>query len=300
MKPPPIIILLATRNGAAHLDRQLESYLEQDYANWALWASDDGSDDATWNILQGFAATHPDRNIRLLRGPRRGAAANFLSLLTHPDLPSGAVALSDQDDVWMPHRLSQGWVAIGNEAGPALYAAPTIETRPDLTPLPRQRRALPGPSFANAMVQNIVAGNTITLNAPALEALRAAGRRDVPYHDWWIYLRLAAIGARIELGRRPVLYYRQHEGNVIGAHSGVPARLTRARALLDGTYGNWVRANLTALLAAPDDLVPAHAEAARLLLETSPRIRALKLSGARRSGALGQTVLKALALAGRV
>ena len=127
---PPVRILLATWNGAAHLSEQLDSYLAQDHGNWALWVSDDGSDDGTWEILEDFRAAHPDREIRLLRGPGQGAAANFLSLLTHPELPPGPVALSDQDDVWKPCRLSRGLAAVHVDAGPALYGAITTETTP--------------------------------------------------------------------------------------------------------------------------------------------------------------------------
>jgi glycosyltransferase involved in cell wall biosynthesis len=292
-------ILLATRNGSAHLQAQLDSYLAQDHDNWALWASDDGSTDETWAQLAAFRDAHPNREIRLLRGPQRGAAANFLSLLTHPDLPPGPVALSDQDDVWMPHRLSRGLSFVQGDT-PELYGSVTLETDPELRPLPKQRRQLPPPSFRNALVQNIVAGNTITLNGSALAALRASGAPDVPFHDWWIYLRLAGIGARITLDDDPVLYYRQHAGNVIGAHSGPRAGMQRLASLLNGTYRNWVRRNLTALLAKPHGLLPDHAAAARALLETHPRSRAVTLSGAQRSSRAGQTVLRALAATRRV
>lgn len=297
---PPVRILLATWNGAAHLSEQLDSYLVQDHDDWALWVSDDGSTDGTWDILQAFRAAHPNREIRLLRGPGRGAAANFLSLLTHPELPPGPVALSDQDDVWKPCRLSRGLAIVQSAATPALYGAITTETTPDLTPLPKQKGPLPPPSFENALVQNIVAGNTVTMNAAALAALRAGGAPDVPYHDWWIYLRLAGVGARITLDDVPVLLYRQHPGNVIGAHSGARARLQRLTALLGGAYANWIQRNLTALLANADGLQPAHEQAARILLDTRPRRHALTRSGARRSGPGGRVALRLLALTGRV
>lgn len=300
MSVDPIRILLATHNGAAHLAEQLDSYLLQDHPHWALWVSDDGSSDDTWDILTAFRDAHPDRDIRLLRGPGRGAAANFLSLLTHPDLPPGVVTLSDQDDVWMPHRLSRALAGVAGCDGPALYGAITIETDPGLTPLARQKGPLPPPSFSNALVQNIVAGNTATLNAPALAALRAAGAPDVPYHDWWLYLRLSGVGARITLDETPVLYYRQHAGNVIGAHTGARAALQRMGALVGGQYRAWLRANLTALLARPQGLLPEHAAAARALLETPNRLKALRLSRARRSGRAGRWALTALALLGRL
>lgn len=300
MTRPAIRILLATWNGAAHLSEQLDSYLAQDLPDWALWVSDDGSTDGTWQILEAFRDAHPDREIRLLHGPCHGSAANFLSLLTHPDLPPGPVALSDQDDVWMPHRLSRGLAAVSGYDRAALYGSITIETDPDLVPLPKQKGPLPPPSFHNALVQNVVAGNTVTLNGPALRALRAAGAPDVPYHDWWIYLRLSGIGAHITLDDVPVLYYRQHAHNAIGAHRGAMARLQRVRALVRGTYRDWLRANLSALLARPGGLIPAHAEAARILLTMRPRARALILSGAQRSTPNGQRLLQMLARAGRI
>ena len=297
---PLVRILLATWNGAAHLSEQLDSYLDQSHGDWGLWVSDDGSTDGTWDILQDFARRHPDREIRLLRGPGRGAAANFLSLVTHPDLPAGPIALSDQDDVWLPHRLARGMAAVQGDSGPAVYGSITTETDPGLTPLAKQKGPLPPPSFQNAMVQNILAGNTVTMNAPALAALRAAGAPDVPYHDWWIYLRLMGIGARITLDDVPVLLYRQHPGNVIGAHSGTRARLQRVSALVNGTYASWIRRNLGALLDTPDGLLPEHSEAARQLLHTTPRRQALRRSGACRSGRAGQATLGLLALLGRL
>lgn len=295
----PVRILLATYNGAAHLQAQLDSYLTQDHDNWALWASDDGSDDDTRAILQAFADAHPKREIRLLRGPGRGAAANFLSLLTHPDLPPGPVTLSDQDDVWLPHRISRGLEAVNAVDGAALYGSITIETDEALRPLPRPKKPLPPPSFENALVQNIVAGNTATLNAAGLAALRAGGAVDVPYHDWWLYLRLSALGAEVIIDDDPLLYYRQHADAVIGAHRGPRAALARAAILANGTYRGWIRANLSALLKA-NDLPEQNARAARALLETPNRLRALTQSGAQRSGVVGQMLLKAMALTGRV
>lgn len=291
----PVHILLATYNGAHHLQAQLDSYLAQDHGDWALWVSDDGSTDGTWDLLQGFRAAHPTREIRLLRGPGRGAAANFLSLLCHRDLPAVPVALSDQDDVWLPHRLSRALGMIGTGPAPVLYGAITTETDADLVPLARQKGPLPAPGFHNALVQNIVAGNTATLNPAALEALRAGGCPDVPYHDWWLYLRLSGVGARVVLDDEPLLLYRQHAGNVIGAHSGLGAGLKRGLALINGTYRGWIRANLDALLAHDQDLLPDHAKAARALRDTPNRTAALTQSRARRSGRRSQQMLHLLA-----
>ena len=66
MKGPKINILLATCNGAAFLQAQLQSLLAQEYDNWLLHVSDDGSSDATVEILREFQQQHPE----LMASPR--------------------------------------------------------------------------------------------------------------------------------------------------------------------------------------------------------------------------------------
>lgn len=295
----PVRILLATWNGARFLQDQLDSYLAQEHDDWALWVSDDGSDDGTWEILEAFRADHPEREIVLRRGPGRGSAANFLSLLSDPELPIGPVALSDQDDVWLPNRLRVGLSGL-DRAHPTVSAAHTVETDADLRPTRKRERRLPPPSFHNALVQNILAGNTLTLNGPALVALRHGGAPDVPFHDWWIYLRLTAIGAQVLLHDDRVLYYRQHGAQTLGAHRGLIAGAQRMGALAGGRYRGWVRQNLTALITRPEGVLPAHRVAAERLLHDPVRLRALRESGARRSDMAGRLILPALALTRRM
>ena len=52
---PNVAILLATRNGAAFLDEQLQSLAQQTHPAIDIWASDDGSTDATLDILSALA-----------------------------------------------------------------------------------------------------------------------------------------------------------------------------------------------------------------------------------------------------
>lgn len=297
-----ISILLASYEGAAYLPAQLESIAAQEHRDWALFVSDDGSEDGTPELVQDFARAQPEHDIHLLRGPGKGAAANFLSLLRHPEIPAGPVALADQDDVWMPHRLSRGLEALRGLSGPALHCGTSIKTDAALSPLhDGPPRPLPAPDFHHALVQNTVAGNTITMNAQALAILRADPvLPDVPFHDWWLYLRLMGAGAQISCDQAPCLYYRQHGENVLGDHWSLWDRLHRARLMANGTYRRWLRQNLQALLALPDHLTPQARAAAQSLLTTQPRHRALRESGAYRTDAVGRRLLPLLARLGRI
>ena len=265
---------MATFEGAANLEAQLASLRAQDHADWSLLVSDDGSTDATRAILA--EAARREGRIALVDGPGQGsAAANFLSALgpDAPPLPPGAcVALSDQDDVWLPHRLSRALALLGAVEGPAIYASRTwlYDARAPRGRRRRLSRGHPrGPSFGNALVQNILAGNTIVMSpeaaaivrdtVPAARAARAG--RGVAHHDWWLYALATGTGMRVLIDEMPGLLYRQHATNVMGAHRGLRRGADRFAMLRDGRYAGWVAGNVEALGTLEERLTP---EARRL------------------------------------
>ena len=251
---------MCTLDGADWLESQLTSLSAQTHADWRLWVSDDGSRDATMAILDRFAAKNPGRVERVLSGPRRGAAANYLSLLCHPDLPPGPVALADQDDLWNPDKLARAMSALcaqraGGGRGAAYAAGYDV-----IDACGRRVRRVTswpaGPSFGNALVQNIMSGHSLTLDAEALAVIRAVGPVEVPFHDWFIYQLMAGAGCRICIDPAPVLRYRQHGRNGFGDRGSGRALMRRARLVGNGTYRRWIAANCAALRTGWAQLTP--------------------------------------------
>jgi glycosyltransferase involved in cell wall biosynthesis len=111
MTLPRVTVLMAVRDGAAHLEAQLHSIAAQRGVDWRLVASDDGSGDDSPAILARFAAAHPGR-VRLMQGPRQGTTANFLALLAATGADDGWLAFSDQDDIWLPDKLARATAAM--------------------------------------------------------------------------------------------------------------------------------------------------------------------------------------------
>ena len=297
-------ILLGTFNGAAWLEAQLESFLAQTHRDWSLWISDDGSTDGTSALLRDFAAAHPDRVARILDGPRKGSAANYLHLMCHPDLPvRGIVALSDQDDVWMPDKLARALTYLRRCGdAPCVWAARYLITDADLAGTQESESWPRAPSLRNAVVQNILSGHTLTFNAAALQILRQAGPQPVPHHDWWIYLLLSATGARIRFDPGIVLRYRQHTDNTMGTRLRPRSRLKRAQALFGGRLRDWMDVNLHALERAPVSLTP---EAAHLLRSWPgagrwTRLRLLRELGIHRQSRVETLMIYLAVAAGRV
>lgn len=308
--PSRVTIVLCTFNGAEHLEDQLASYLAQTFENWDLWVSDDGSTDNTRAILDAFAQAHGrTRTIRIIEGPRKGVAANFLSLLCHPEFPRTPCALSDQDDVWLQDKLALGMAEMHGDR-PCLYGAQSVHTISDLKSVGRslgtETAALKTISFGNALVQNIVSGHSSMLNPAALHLVRTAGvPQDIHSHDWWLYLLMTGTGARVVVSEREVLFYRQHNKNAMGSHQGLRANLVRAAQVFGTAYSAWITANTTALRRVETLLTP-QAHDTLTALESAPkqiaalkRLGVLRRYGIARQNRFGTAVLWLAVLLGR-
>ena len=233
MTPPPrnprVLVLLSTYNGARYLADQIDSILDQESVQVTLLVRDDGSQDATPDILHAYRANDP--RVRICRGGvNLGPAHSFLDLLFHAGPGYDAIAFADQDDVWLPDKLARAARALGREdaGSPLGYCAGLTLTDAALNPIgdtPTWRRP---PAFGNALVENVAIGCTLAINDAARRILVAPGERpDVPMHDWLVYQVVSGSG-RMLYDPRPVLLYRQHARNAIGAGPNRLVRLTRA------------------------------------------------------------------------
>lgn len=246
---PKVIILLATRNGAEFLRKQLQSYSEQTYSNWELLVSDDGSTDDTVEIIHEFAKRVPQRVV-ICAGPQQGFWQNFVSLVRNDDLDGDLFAYSDQDDIWFKEKLAKAvsWFATRPGDLPTLYFTRTelIESDGSVTGLsPLFARP---PVFQNALVQNIGGGNTMVFNSAARQALRKTPPgTELISHDWWTYQVVTGIGGRAHYDPWPSLQYRQHGQNLVGSNIGLRARLIRLMAFANGRVLMWNRVNLNVL-----------------------------------------------------
>ena len=233
----PVTILLASFNGARFIAAQLDSIACQSHKNWRLIVSDDGSCDATCEIVRRFQKRFPVGQVQLVEGPKCGIAAeNFLSLLRRA--PEGYVAFCDQDDVWFKERLARGMRAL-HRLGPealGLYGSRTLVTDANLAPLGRSPLLRRPKMFENALVQNFAGGNTMLATPAAGRLLSELAQHtgEVVAHDWWTYMVISACGGTVLYDPEPTIYYRQHGGNLVGANLGVWGHLRRFRRLLAG------------------------------------------------------------------
>lgn len=97
-----ISIAMATYNGEKYLREQLDSILAQTVQDFELVVCDDCSTDSTVRILEEYV--EKDARIKIFCNEQNlGFVKNFEKAIS---LCQGeCIALSDQDDVWLPEHL---------------------------------------------------------------------------------------------------------------------------------------------------------------------------------------------------
>jgi glycosyltransferase involved in cell wall biosynthesis len=101
--PVAISIVLPVRNGAATIERALESIARQTFLDWELIVVDDGSTDATPAILQCWASREP--RVHVLSQPATGIVAALEIGLAAAR--GEFIARMDADDEAHPARLER-------------------------------------------------------------------------------------------------------------------------------------------------------------------------------------------------
>ncbi len=238
-KSPRIAILMCTYNGEDFLGEQLDSIENQDYKNWTLYVNDDGSKDATLDILKRYQKNWGVKKLIIRHGPQKGFCQNFLNIINDKKIQADLYFLSDQDDVWMPHKLSHTLQKIAklDLSKPALYCARTTYVSRDAKSiLGHSDLFLKPPSFRNAIVQSLAGGNTMAFNNPLKNITQKYPKVDVVSHDWWLYIMNELVGGKTVYDTESTIFYRQHNNSLIGANTGFRAKIKRFIMLLNGRY----------------------------------------------------------------
>ena len=226
---PLVQVLLATYNGERFLREQIDSILAQSYQPLTILARDDGSKDATRAVLAEYASRFPNRFHLLEDGTPTGSPMkNFRKLIQASSAPY--IACSDQDDIWLPEKISMSMKALQELEASTGPEKPCLVFT-DLKVVGDDLKEI-SPSFWKAqgiapkrifhlhqlLTSNVITGCTLVCNRPLAE--RAALMPDDAYmHDWWMALLANLFGAARFLAQ-PTVLYRQHAANVLGLSVG--------------------------------------------------------------------------------
>lgn len=217
-----IDILLATYNGERYVAEQLDSLLRQTWPDFRVLVRDDGSSDATRDIIKRYVAAYPDRITLCEDHGNLGVISNFAELMRLSSAPY--VMFSDQDDVWLPGKVQTSFAAMkrleqrhGADIPLLVHTDLCVVNEALEITAPsflKQAHLQTGHTLGRLLIKNNVTGCTTLFNRALLD--KALPMPDsCLMHDWWIALVAAAFGEVVLLPRADILY-RQHGRNVAG------------------------------------------------------------------------------------
>ena len=225
---PKIRIALASCNGAEFIAEQIESIGRQWFTNWRLFIRDDGSSDETLTIVKSIAAS--DSRLTVIEDDlgSLGSARNFGVLMQWAlDNEATYLVFSDQDDVWKENKIArQIEIMLETEQNRGV-TIPTL-VHSDLA-VADEKMEIIHQSFMRyqrihhettfpldaLLTQNFVTGCATMINQPLLRLAMPLADKTI-MHDCWLALLAAAAGETTYIPE-PLVNYRQHDKNIIGA-----------------------------------------------------------------------------------
>ncbi len=213
-----ISVAITTYNGGLYLDEQILSILCQDLKPAEIIVCDDGSTDDTQQILERYQS---NGHLKFYINPARlGLIENFKKAVSLCNADN-YIALSDQDDVWLPNKLSKcaaAMVQIEDRQQPCMVYT-------DLTLVDAEQHII-NTSFRNEMGQdkyrhdllsllynNFINGCTILMNRQLHIQFESAPPKIYFNHDGWLGLLAFTFGKVKEI-EEPLVLYRKHTNNL--------------------------------------------------------------------------------------
>jgi glycosyltransferase involved in cell wall biosynthesis len=226
MDNPHISVAMCTYNGARFLPQQLESIAAQTRRPDQMIVCDDGSADDTLRILRHFRRT-AGFPIHILEnnGAPLGSTKNFEKAIRFCD--GRVIFLADQDDVWKSEKIEILADTLDNhpEAGYVFSDGQLIDEPGgwlgtciweslgiNASVIRRFSEANQVPILLR---RSLVTGATMAFRSSLESVIVPIPEHFV--HDYWISLLSSCIGLRGVPIPEPLVEYRQHQGQQIGA-----------------------------------------------------------------------------------
>ncbi len=227
--PAKLSVALCTYNGEKYLGEQLASIAAQTRPPDELVICDDRSTDGTVDVVKRFAAQAPFRVRLEVNENNLGSTRNFERAIAMCE--GELIALSDQDDVWLPEKLELLERQL-DAPGVGLAFTDGELVDEELRPLGRrvwetirfgeaeQRLLREGRIFEVLVDHNVVTGSAMCFRA-AFRPLVLPLPTDIMHdgwrviHDGWIALLVSAV-ADLAVVAEPLFKYRQHENQQLG------------------------------------------------------------------------------------
>lgn len=196
---------MATHNGARFLSEQLKSILDQLEQEDELIISDQHSSDETLDIIHQLK----DSRIRLLHYKgHQGILGNFENALMQAK--GDYIFLSDQDDVWLPEKVSLMRNHLISGAELVVSNCKLINDENQITEPDYFSLHPPSKGLMKSLMRNSYMGCCMAFHKKTLEVALPIPKK-IPMHDIWIG-HCASILGPVRFEHIPLILYRRHDG----------------------------------------------------------------------------------------
>lgn len=297
-------ILMSTYNGEGRIRRQIDSILAQTGVDIHLLIRDDGSQDATMDIIHDYSEKYPDK-LTIISGGNLGFEMSFYELCRQAG-DYDYYGFADQDDYWFVDKVSASIARLEADdySGVKLVQTKEEYSDADLKPLPEQqyRPTIPRSRMA-AIADDYFKGCAMLWNAPAMRLLqRHLPSRRIGSHDYWTGL-VCTLAGRIYFVDEVKFFHVRYGDNSSTDGSMWASRLRRVKLFLNGSQDIYHNP-ASELLAGYSDFLAKNELAlltnmARSRTSILARLRLLRSSELRRSSLLATVFMKFVILLGR-
>lgn len=211
-----ISVITPAYNVAAYIGDTIASVIAQSHQDWAMVIVDDGSTDATADVVAKF----PNPRVQLVRQDNQGVSAARNRGVDEADDDTEAVMFLDADDFLAPDAFTRLIAALA--ATPRAVAAHggygyVRETdHPGARAMELKTELLPaGDIFDSLIERNIFAnGGHVLIRRTALDRMTGF-RTDIAFgEDWEFWIRLSLHGPfAVATGPAPLLFVRRRPGS---------------------------------------------------------------------------------------
>ena len=219
-----ISVAMCTYNGSKYLQEQLYSIAKQIRLPDELVVCDDGSTDSTFQMLEEFKkrASFP---VRIYRNKiRLGATKNYEKAITLCE--GNIIALCDQDDVWLPHKIEKLEHIFKSNPDAGYVFSDAIVVDEKLFPFRytlwkyvlftegQRKNFKQGHQIEVLINHNVVTGAAMAFQKELRNWILPIPEKWV--HDEWIALLASAGGAKGIFMEESFIKYRIHSKQLIG------------------------------------------------------------------------------------
>jgi rhamnosyltransferase len=259
-----VLIFLASYNGEKYIKKQIESILLQENISVHVMVFDDASSDQTTKVVGQFL---DDSRVSLFGNTvcSGSGANNFFNALNNTSEITinkyDFIAFSDQDDIWLPNKLSAARNMLLKENS-SLYCSNLILWNEEKNKKSIIKKAYPQKKY-DFLFEGGSAGCTYVFTNDFCCSLKntlekvAYTNWNLLSHDWFVYFFARLNNYKVSIDSNAYIIYRIHANNFYGYLNLITfsSIKTRFKLVKQGWYKEQVK-NFCELL--PNDSAEKH------------------------------------------